>query len=130
MLSAMYVDDQLLAVHFGMRTKDVLHWWFPAYDPQYHRYSVGLLLLLHMARSTELGFKYIDLGKGPEPYKQSMKTGQVDLLEGGIDQRMLRRWIYQNIHYTRKWVHNTPAAQSPLKVYREVRSVFRKYKTC
>lgn len=130
MLSALYVDEKLLGMHFGMKTKEVLHWWFPTYDPDYHRYSPGLLLLLHLARSQDLGLKYIDLGKGPEPYKKSMKTGETELLEGGVDQQPLRRWLYRNIHNTRKWVHNTPAAQSPLKVYREVRSVIRKYKTC
>ncbi|MEZ6047702.1 MAG: GNAT family N-acetyltransferase [Planctomycetaceae bacterium] len=54
MLSALYVDDKLLAMHFGMKTRDVLHWWFPTYDTSVHRYSAGLLLLLHLARSRNL----------------------------------------------------------------------------
>ncbi|QDU81311.1 hypothetical protein Pla110_30520 [Polystyrenella longa] len=129
-LSVLYVDDKLLAMHFGIKTRDALHWWFPTYEPEYRRYSPGLLLLLHLARSQDLGLKYIDLGKGPEEYKTKMNTGETKLFEGGIDQRTIRRWLYQNIHHTRKWVHNTPAAQSPLKVYKEVRSAFRKIKTC
>ncbi|MGH7326108.1 MAG: GNAT family N-acetyltransferase, partial [Candidatus Rokuibacteriota bacterium] len=43
MLSAIYVNDELLAVHFGMRTPSVLHWWFPAYNRAHEKYSPGLI---------------------------------------------------------------------------------------
>jgi CelD/BcsL family acetyltransferase involved in cellulose biosynthesis len=41
MLSGLYAGDRLMAVHFGIRSRGVLHWWFPAYDPG------GFRLLAH-----------------------------------------------------------------------------------
>src|SRR5262249_15136949 len=49
LLSLLYAGDQLIAGHFGMRSRRVWHYWFPAYEPKAARYSPGLILLLKMA---------------------------------------------------------------------------------
>ena len=84
-LSTLYVKDELAAVHFGIRTSAVLHWWFPAYNVKFHHYSPGLVLLTVLIReSTARGIQRIDLGKGQEPYKHSMMTGITPVAEGGV----------------------------------------------
>ena len=40
-LSALYVGNDLIAAHLGMRSRGVLHSWFPAFNPAYARYSPG-----------------------------------------------------------------------------------------
>ena len=45
LLSTLSVGDRLAAVHLGMRSSQVWHSWFPAYDPALASYSPGLLLL-------------------------------------------------------------------------------------
>jgi CelD/BcsL family acetyltransferase involved in cellulose biosynthesis len=85
MLSALYVEDRLVAAHFGVRSRSVWHYWYPAYDPQYGAYSPGLVLLLDMARSApSLGIRTIDLGKGDARYKRALASGSVAVAEGAV----------------------------------------------
>lgn len=84
-LSALYFGDRLAAVHFGMRSRNVLHYWFPAYDTDLARYSPGLICLLEMAREGALtGILRIDLGKGSEQYKQRLMSGAINVSEGEV----------------------------------------------
>jgi CelD/BcsL family acetyltransferase involved in cellulose biosynthesis len=86
LLSALYAGDRLLAVHFGMRSRGVLHWWFPAYDRDLPSYAPGILLLLSMAeRGTELGISKIDLGKGIQDYKRRFSNASVMVASGSVD---------------------------------------------
>ena len=63
-LSALWAGDELVAAHFGLRSREVWHWWYPAFDRAFARHSPGLVLDLAMAESTEtLGLKRIDLGR-------------------------------------------------------------------
>jgi CelD/BcsL family acetyltransferase involved in cellulose biosynthesis len=85
-LSSLRVGERIVAVHMGMRSRTVLHWWFPAYDPVYARYSVGIILLLRIAKAaTGAGIAILDLGKGEALYKQRSMTGATPLLEGSAE---------------------------------------------
>ncbi len=85
MLSALYVEDRLVAAHFGIRSTSVWHYWYPAYDPEFGQYSPGLILLMDMAESApSLGLRAIDLGKGEARYKRALATGTVALAEGAV----------------------------------------------
>jgi CelD/BcsL family acetyltransferase involved in cellulose biosynthesis len=85
-LSVLYSADRIVAAHFGLRSDSCLSCWFPAYDPSLARYSPGLSLHLRMAEAAAAtGLCYLDLGKGDEDYKQSLKTGEVIVGEGWID---------------------------------------------
>jgi CelD/BcsL family acetyltransferase involved in cellulose biosynthesis len=98
-LSALYVGNRLAAAHLGMRSFGVLHFWFPAYDPELGRYSPGLVLLVEMARAAAaLGIRRIDLGRGNERYKRSLMSGAIPLAEGAVDLRpaaalLQRGWL-------------------------------------
>ena len=84
-LSALYSGERMLAAHFGLRSDGCLACWFPAYDQSLARYSPGLLLHLRMAdAAATAGLRYLDLGKGDEAYKQSLKTGDLTVGEGWI----------------------------------------------
>ena len=73
-----------------MRSAKVLHYWFPAYDRDYARYSPGVILLAELARAAPgLGIDTIDLGKGDADYKRRFATGGVQLLEGRIERPSL-----------------------------------------
>ena len=63
-LSALWAGDELVAAHFGLRSREVWHWWYPAYDRRFATCSPGLVLDLAMAESAEaLGVTRIDLGR-------------------------------------------------------------------
>jgi CelD/BcsL family acetyltransferase involved in cellulose biosynthesis len=84
-LSTLYAGDRVVAAHFGLRSERSLSCWFPAYDPELARYSPGLSLHLKMAEAAAgAGLHHLDLGKGDEPYKQSLKTGDLTVGEGWV----------------------------------------------
>jgi CelD/BcsL family acetyltransferase involved in cellulose biosynthesis len=85
-LSVLRSSDGLVAGHFGLRSEHSLSCWFPAYDISLGKYSPGLSLHLKMAEAAAAdGIRYVDLGKGDEDYKQSLKSGDLTVAEGWID---------------------------------------------
>jgi len=89
-LSVLYAGDQVAAVHLGLRAGGVLHSWFPAYNPDLHRYSPGLVLLLELAKAAPaLGIRELDFGKGEARYKLALATGTVTIHEGSVGARRL-----------------------------------------
>jgi CelD/BcsL family acetyltransferase involved in cellulose biosynthesis len=88
--SVLRAGDRIVAVHVGMRSHRVLHWWFPTYDQEFARFSPGIILLFRLAEVLAgQGLNLIDLGKGEDPYKQRVMTGAVELREGFVEQPSL-----------------------------------------
>lgn len=88
LLSVLYADGKPVAAHFGLRTERVLACWFPAYDPEYAKYSPGLILHLRMAEAAAAdGIAYLDLGRGHMEYKDSLKTRELTVSEGWVTRR-------------------------------------------
>jgi CelD/BcsL family acetyltransferase involved in cellulose biosynthesis len=84
-LSVMYAADRPVAAHFGLRSSTVLACWFPAYDGAFAKYSPGLQLHFMMAEAAAArGIRYLDLGKGHLEYKESLKSGDLEVAEGWI----------------------------------------------
>jgi CelD/BcsL family acetyltransferase involved in cellulose biosynthesis len=85
-LSLLYAGDHLVAGHFGMRTPQVWHYWFPAYDVRFAKYSPGLVLLLKIAEhASATGAKHIDLGKGMSLYKERFMNARALLSYGSVE---------------------------------------------
>ncbi|HWB46462.1 MAG TPA: GNAT family N-acetyltransferase [Hyphomicrobiaceae bacterium] len=105
MLSSLYAGDELLAVHFGMRSSSVWHYWFPAYNADYNRYSPGLLLLLRMAEhGASMGLRMIDLGRGRARYKNAFADAEIELCEGSIERPLSPSGV---LRVTRKMVERS-----------------------
>ena len=84
-LSTLRARDRLIAAHFGLRSREVWHYWVPAYDPAFASFQPGLVLLLEMARHAEaMGVGVIDLGRGEEPYKRRLMSGAFPLAQGAV----------------------------------------------
>ncbi|WP_329121772.1 GNAT family N-acetyltransferase [Streptomyces sp. NBC_01465] len=82
-LSVLYANDQPVAAHFGLRSRTVLACWFPAYAPEFAKYSPGLILHLRMAEgAAAAGIGMLDMGRGAAEYKDSLKTGELPVYEG------------------------------------------------
>jgi CelD/BcsL family acetyltransferase involved in cellulose biosynthesis len=85
-LSALYAHGELVAVHMGMRSRTVWHYWFPAYDPGFARYSPGLILLAAMLQAAPAaGLRRVDLGKGEALYKRRLMNAEVPIAEGRVE---------------------------------------------
>ena len=83
LLSVLYAGSDPVAAHFGLRSAHVLAHCYPAYDPQFKRQSPGLVHHLRLIEETAaLGVELIDMGKGPERYKQTLKSRDLFVAEG------------------------------------------------
>lgn len=108
-LSALYAGDNLVAAHFGMHSENVLHYWFPVYDPAYAKYSPGLVLVLQVARAAaDLGFSRIDLGKGDERYKLSLASGAIPVTSGSVESGAMLQAVRRCWRQTRTWLKTSP----------------------
>jgi CelD/BcsL family acetyltransferase involved in cellulose biosynthesis len=123
-LSALYIGDKLVAAHFGIRSRRVLHWWFPAYDPELGKYSPGAQLLLELTReAAERGVERIDLGEGDESYKLSFMTGATALAVGSVDTRPAARAARKLWHHTKRWVRQSPFRAPAAVPWRFIRNM-------
>jgi len=119
MLSALYAGDELIAVHLGMRSRTVCHWWFPTYNHMFERYSPGLMLLALCARElAEQGIRRIDLGKGELGFKNSMKSGDLVVAEGIVDRRAWAVFAWYQWLALRDKIRCSPLRTSALRVDR------------
>ncbi|MCE5267501.1 MAG: GNAT family N-acetyltransferase [Planctomycetaceae bacterium] len=115
MLSSLYMGDVLVAVLLSMRSYGVLHAWFSAYRRDFAVLSPGLVLWLELARlCPALGIQRIDLGKGPELYKQHLMSGAIDVAEGSVDLRPIRGMLRQRWHQAYDWLRHSPV-RGPLR---------------
>ncbi|MET9514176.1 GNAT family N-acetyltransferase [Streptomyces sp. NPDC002994] len=101
LLSVLYADGKPVAAHFGPRSERIISCWFPAYDPEFAKFSPGLLMHLRIAEAAAAdGIAYIDLGRGQKQYKDSLKTREIMVSEGW----MMRRHPVALGH----WAHRAP----------------------
>jgi CelD/BcsL family acetyltransferase involved in cellulose biosynthesis len=111
MLSLLYAGDELLAGHFGMRSRNVWHYWFPSYDPRAAKYSPGLILLLKIAaHAPSIGIKTIDLGKGMSLYKERLMNTSINVATGSVELASLRSASRALARMTRRCVHQAGLA--------------------
>jgi CelD/BcsL family acetyltransferase involved in cellulose biosynthesis len=79
-LSVLYCGDKLVAAHLGLLGGERLHYWFPAYEPAYAKYSPGKVLLSKvMKHCGALGVEVIDFGEGHADYKEAAATETYEL---------------------------------------------------
>jgi len=93
-LSVLHADGRIAAAHFGMRSRDTLHYWFPGYEPDFGTFSPGLVLLLELVKAAAAaGLLRLDFGKGEEPYKRSFCTHEIAVGEGVVAARRVYAWL-------------------------------------
>ncbi|MCC5997177.1 MAG: GNAT family N-acetyltransferase [Oceanicaulis sp.] len=82
-VSSLEISGQLAAVHVGMRTGRVLHYWFPVYDPEFSNFGPGLALLMEICREMAgAGVQEIHLGPGEYDFKAQLGAWQMPLAMG------------------------------------------------
>lgn len=95
-LNVLFAGDEPVALHYGLVETDLLHYWFPVYDPLYAYGSPGTVLFLEIARQAEeRGFVAIDMGYGEQPYKHKLTNVITEMSYGLVDGSPLRRAVYR-----------------------------------
>jgi len=69
-LSYLKLNSETIACHFGFIYNKIFHWYMPAYNPAYSRYSPGNLFVMELLKRSSLnGLSTFDFLRGNEPYK-------------------------------------------------------------
>ncbi len=101
-LSVMYAGTTPVAINYSLRSQRTMHVLICAYDPQFARYSPGLLCFSKMIELCETaGVEIIDLGKGVEFFKRRLMNSAAMLGEGHVDLIAPRAWVRQSLEQSR-----------------------------
>ncbi|MGZ3306441.1 MAG: GNAT family N-acetyltransferase, partial [Asticcacaulis sp.] len=81
-------EGRVVAAEIGLLGEGEVHLWFPAYDPAYYRYSIGILLVVAMIRHlAPQGIRRFDFGTGGEEYKDPLTVRAETVGEGSLTYR-------------------------------------------
>jgi CelD/BcsL family acetyltransferase involved in cellulose biosynthesis len=73
--SVLMLDGEWAALHFGVRSGPVLHYWFPVYNRKFHSLSPGLVLLARIiTEAASHGIHEVDFGAQLSQYKHLFAT--------------------------------------------------------
>ncbi|KAA1258436.1 hypothetical protein LF1_09560 [Rubripirellula obstinata] len=121
LLSVLRAGDQVVALHYGMIESGLLHYWFPAYDPEFARYSPGTALFKSIVRSsTEAGIHCIDMGYGEQPYKKKQTDTITMVSHGCVSTSNYYRAWRRATHTATKVIKQIPMKESIKQVVRRV----------
>ena len=116
--SVLFRDGEPVAGDLGMRCGTVLHSWYAAYDDAHAGHGPGHVCTLRTAEAAAAdGVTRMELGKGPEDYKQSLASDSRPVGEGAVDLRAIaplaRTWR-KTLRDAKESVASGPAAE-PLR---------------
>ncbi|MEM7427580.1 MAG: GNAT family N-acetyltransferase [Pseudomonadota bacterium] len=126
-LSALYLGDELLAAHLGLKGFDTLNCWYPAYnpDPAFSGYSPGQILLVKMLEAANgNGIVRYHFGRGPEPYKARLRNGGYAIMEGSVNTKPLPRLVRKTSFQVREFADNSPILALPLRCIRRGKQIY------
>jgi CelD/BcsL family acetyltransferase involved in cellulose biosynthesis len=121
LLSVLFAGDELVAVHFGMLTDDVLHYWFPVFDPAFSRYSPGTELILSVAEeAAKRGVNKVDFGYGDDLYKFKFCNGRESVCCGKVTTKELSFQIAKRRYQLRQKLKAIPMKKAAKSLLRKV----------
>lgn len=121
-LSELWAGRQLIAVHFGMSSDRVMHYWFPVYNPTFGRYSPGTLMLLKTIETVGDQVRRIDLSYGDDAYKFKFSNARSTVAYGLVTTQPWLRPIMKTRYRLRqkskqilrvKWIKRTLRTMLP-----------------
>jgi CelD/BcsL family acetyltransferase involved in cellulose biosynthesis len=109
MLSVLKADGKVAALHFGIRSKSVWHWWFPRHDEEFSRFKPGLLLLVYaVEHAPKIGVSRIELGYGDEAFKLRLRTGGIPVARGRVEVSSAAVTLLRCREGIERWVRASP----------------------
>lgn len=84
-LFTLHFGDQLAAVHLHLHGKRTIHGWIIAHDPQFERYSPGILLFQDILRWMDgTSYSRLDLGHGDYRFKREFANHAQGVAHGFV----------------------------------------------
>lgn len=120
-MSVLRAGSTTVAMHYGLRSQQVFHCWFPAYNSAYARWSPGLQLFMQLAKGlAATGVTRVDLGKGDEVFKQKLGSGTYEVAEGVAGQGAASLSVRRNLCGVKCWLKRSPLGASLSRMSRRV----------
>lgn len=92
-VSALWLDEQLLACHIGIEDGERVCLGLICHDPTENKYSPGMLLIIDLANNlTENGYKVLDMTPGKDSYKAQFSNNYQSLFRPNIYFSKKRFW--------------------------------------
>ena len=121
-LSALFLDNLVLATHWGVADQLNFYYLMPTFATEWKRYSPGRLLLEHLLKwSIEQGFKVFDFTVGGEEYKKEWCNQEMKLLEV-LHARTLKGYLYLNALMARRALKRSPMIVNGVRKVRKLRN--------
>ncbi len=115
-LTTLSAGGDLLAVHFGLRSATTWHHWLPSFNPEFQKFSPGIVRDLLMIKAVpEIGMKVLDFGKGDQQYKRNFATGDRVVAEGSVDVDPVLRGVRCSRRMAREWLRKHPILEQPAR---------------
>jgi CelD/BcsL family acetyltransferase involved in cellulose biosynthesis len=97
--SSLRVDGRLIATDLSLASETVFAGWFGAHDPEYGAFSPGSIRTLRTVEAAfDQGVEWLDLARGDESYKHTLKTGDAEVATGYVSRPSSRTFTYQAGH--------------------------------
>jgi CelD/BcsL family acetyltransferase involved in cellulose biosynthesis len=97
--SSLRIDGDLVATDLSLASDTVFAGWFAAHDPEWARVSPGAIRTLRTVEAAfDLGVVSLDLSRGDESYKDSLKTGDAEVATGFVARPTARALAFQAAH--------------------------------
>jgi CelD/BcsL family acetyltransferase involved in cellulose biosynthesis len=99
-MSVLRAGTEVAALHFGLQCHDVLHYWFPVYNPALKAYAPGRLLLSRLLEvSHEQGIRIIDLGAGDSEAKRKLANSKLTVCRGMWSRNSTTRFVGRTLTF-------------------------------
>ncbi|CAN7585222.1 GNAT family N-acetyltransferase [Phenylobacterium sp. LjRoot164] len=84
-LFTLHFGDRLAAVHLHLRGRRTVHGWLIAHDPEFERYSPGILLFQDILRwMDDTPYSRLDLGAGDYRFKRELANDGLWVADGFV----------------------------------------------
>jgi len=118
--SSLRIDGQLVATDLSLTTDTVFAGWFAAHDPERAKLSPGAIRTLRTVEAAfDRGVVWVDLSRGDESYKDTLKTSDADVATGFVSRRSARALAFQVAHVpvaaTRSFVLDHPEVRNVVR---------------
>ena len=118
-LSVLWAGDTMVAGHFGFICDGILHYWFPAHNHQYGKFSPGTRLMIGLTETChEHQVHRIDLGYGESDLKTRFANGRTEVELGCLGFNPGLRWINNQRYEIRQALKKIPAKEALKKIVR------------
>jgi len=120
-ISTLELEGKTIAISLCLRAPLVLHYWFPAYEPEFRKLKPGLALLFAQVRwASEQGMREFHLGLGDMQYKRQFASWMMPVRHGRLDLSLPQKFSGQVRQFSAMLEGRHKVSDIPAKLFRKL----------